>query len=85
LRPPAAVSNSIRRPPEAGSDQRRRVGAIIAASSGNLVEWFDFCIYAFCAIHSVPPCSPQADPTAQLLNTAEVFAAGLLMRPSISP
>ena len=32
-------------------EQRRRIGAIVAASSGNLVEWFDFYIYAFCAIY----------------------------------
>jgi MHS family alpha-ketoglutarate permease-like MFS transporter len=62
-------------------ERRRRIGAIIAASSGNLVEWFDFYIYAFCAIYFAPAFFPQSDPTAQLLNTAGVFAAGFLMRP----
>jgi MHS family dicarboxylic acid transporter PcaT-like MFS transporter len=62
-------------------ERRRRIGAIIAASSGNLVEWFDFYIYAFCAIYFAPAFFPKADPTAQLLNTAGVFAAGFLMRP----
>ncbi len=56
---------------------RKRVFAIVAASSGNLVEWFDFYIYAFCAIYFAPSFFPKADPTAQLLNTAGVFAAGL--------
>ncbi|PMY00605.1 alpha-ketoglutarate permease, partial [Pseudomonas sp. GW460-13] len=30
---------------------RKRIYAIVAASSGNLVEWFDFYVYAFCAIY----------------------------------
>lgn len=60
---------------------RKRIFAIVAASSGNLVEWFDFYIYAFCAIYFAPSFFPKADPTAQLLNTAGVFAAGFLMRP----
>ncbi|HEY6640905.1 MFS family transporter, partial [Povalibacter sp.] len=50
-------------------------------SSGNLVEWFDFYVYAFCAIYFAPSFFPQADPTAQLLSSAGVFAAGFLMRP----
>jgi MHS family dicarboxylic acid transporter PcaT-like MFS transporter len=63
------------------ADRRHRIGAIIAASSGNLVEWFDFYIYAFCAIYFAPSFFPKSDQTAQLLNTAAVFAAGFLMRP----
>ncbi|PBQ75286.1 hypothetical protein COD42_27680, partial [Escherichia coli] len=30
------------------SDTRRRIWAIVGASSGNLVEWFDFYVYSFC-------------------------------------
>jgi len=45
------------------------------------VEWFDFYIYAFCAIYFAHIFFPKADPTVQLLNTAGVFAAGFLMRP----
>ena len=62
-------------------EKRRRIFAIVAASSGNLVEWFDFYVYAFCAIYFAPAFFPKSDPTAQLLNTAGVFAAGFLMRP----
>lgn len=62
-------------------EKRKRIFAIVAASSGNLVEWFDFYVYAFCAIYFAPLFFPSADPTAQLLNTAGVFAAGFLMRP----
>lgn len=29
-------------------EMRRRIWAIVGASSGNLVEWFDFYVYSFC-------------------------------------
>ena len=63
------------------AEKRQRIFAIIAASSGNLVEWFDFYVYAFCAVYFAPSFFPKSDPTTQLLNTAGVFAAGFLMRP----
>lgn len=62
-------------------EKRHRIFAIMAASSGNLVEWFDFYVYAFSALYFAPAFFPKSDPTAQLLNTAGVFAAGFLMRP----
>ncbi|MBD8705268.1 MFS transporter [Pseudomonas sp. CFBP 13711] len=64
-----------------GEERRKRIFAIVGASSGNLVEWFDFYVYAFCAIYLAPAFFPSDDPTVQLLNTAGVFAAGFLMRP----
>jgi MHS family alpha-ketoglutarate permease-like MFS transporter len=60
---------------------RQRVFAIVGASSGNLVEWFDFYIYSFCALYFSSAFFPKQNPTAQLLNTAGIFAAGFLMRP----
>lgn len=76
-----ASTADISTAPPSPEETRKRVFAIVAASSGNLVEWFDFYIYAFCAIYFAPSFFPKADPTAQLLNTAGVFAAGFLMRP----
>lgn len=67
--------------PYTAEERRKRIFAIVAASSGNLVEWFDFYIYAFGAIYFAPAFFPKSDPTVQLLNTAGVFAAGFLMRP----
>ncbi|MES2072019.1 MAG: MFS family transporter [Pseudomonadota bacterium] len=69
------------KPAEKRADERRRIFAILGASSGNLVEWFDFYVYSFCAIYFAPAFFPKGDPTTQLLNTAGVFAAGFLMRP----
>jgi MHS family alpha-ketoglutarate permease-like MFS transporter len=60
---------------------RQRVFAIVGASSGNLVEWFDFYIYSFCALYFSSAFFPKDNPTTQLLNTAGIFAAGFLMRP----
>jgi len=55
--------------------------AIIGASSGNLVEWFDFYTYSFTAIYFASSFFPSSDPTNELLNTAGVFAVGFFMRP----
>ncbi|MGI4984612.1 MAG: MFS family transporter [Janthinobacterium lividum] len=63
------------------ADRKRRILAIVGASSGNLVEWFDFYIYSFCSIYFAASFFPKGDATTQLLNTAGVFAAGFLMRP----
>jgi metabolite-proton symporter len=63
------------------SDKRRRIFAIVGASSGNLVEWYDFYTYAFTAIYFASAFFPSGNQTTQLLNTAGVFAAGFLMRP----
>ena len=82
------ASISFPLPPTAGGpvhydahEKRHRIFAIMAASSGNLVEWFDFYVYAFSAIYFASAFFPKGDATAQLLNTAGVFAAGFLMRP----
>lgn len=70
-----------RRVAVAGSDTRRRVWAIVGASSGNLVEWFDFYVYSFCSLYFAHIFFPDGNTTTQLLQTAGVFAAGFLMRP----
>jgi MHS family dicarboxylic acid transporter PcaT-like MFS transporter len=77
---PASVA-PIPNAPYTASEIRHRIFSIVAASSGNLVEWFDFYIYAFTSLYFAPAFFPKSDPNAQLLNTAGVFAAGFLMRP----
>jgi metabolite-proton symporter len=57
------------------------IKSILIASSGNIVEWFDFFAYAFTAIYFAPAFFPSGDSTTQLLNTAGIFAAGFFMRP----
>ncbi len=62
-------------------ETRSRIKAIMGAASGNLVEWYDFYVYSFCALYFAPEFFPKGDQTSQLLNAAGIFAAGFLMRP----
>lgn len=65
----------------AEKDKKNRIFAIVGASSGNLVEWFDFYVYSFCSIYFAAAFFPSGNSTTQLLQTAGVFAAGFFMRP----
>ena len=60
---------------------RSRLKAIIGGSAGNLVEWYDWYAYSVLSIYFAPVFFPDGDATAQLLNTAAIFAVGFLMRP----
>ena len=62
-------------------DRGRRIRAIIGASSGNLVEWYDFYAYAFTSIYFAAAFFPTGDSTSQLMATAGIFAVGFFMRP----
>ena len=78
------MSDSIGVAPSAeddAADRRRRIMAIVASSSGNLVEWYDFYCYAFFALYFAPAFFPKGDTTSQLLQTAGIFAVGFFMRP----
>jgi MFS transporter, MHS family, alpha-ketoglutarate permease len=58
-----------------------RLKAIFGGSIGNLVEWYDWYAYSAFAIYFSASFFPQGNKTAQLLNTAGIFALGFLMRP----
>jgi MHS family alpha-ketoglutarate permease-like MFS transporter len=55
--------------------------SLVGGSIGNLVEWYDWYVYSAFALYFSKSFFPQGDTTAQLLNTAAVFAIGFLMRP----
>jgi MFS transporter, MHS family, alpha-ketoglutarate permease len=68
------------------ADQRdvgvpRRIRSILAGSLGNLVEWYDWYVYAAFSLYFAKSFFPAGDDTSQLLNTAAIFAVGFLMRP----
>lgn len=65
----------------AKSDTRHRLRSILGGSAGNLVEWYDWYVYAAFSLYFAPVFFPSNDPTAQLLNTAAIFAVGFIMRP----
>jgi MHS family alpha-ketoglutarate permease-like MFS transporter len=58
-----------------------RLRSILGGSAGNLVEWYDWYAYSAFTLYFAPHFFPKGDQTAQLLNTAAVFAVGFLMRP----
>jgi MHS family alpha-ketoglutarate permease-like MFS transporter len=58
-----------------------RLGAVAGGSAGNLVEWFDWYAYSATALYFAPIFFPKGDQTAQLLQTAAVFAVGFFARP----
>lgn len=64
-----------------GLTKAQKIRSIIAASSGNLVEWFDFYIYAFTAVYFAHNFSNSDNPTIQQISAFGVFAAGFFMRP----
>ncbi|SFP88490.1 MFS transporter [Hymenobacter arizonensis] len=66
-------------PPSARPISRLR--SIVSGSIGNLVEWYDWYAYSAFALYFAPVFFPKGSPTAQLLNTAAIFAVGFLMRP----
>ena len=62
-------------------DVEHRLKSIFGGSIGNLVEWYDWYSYSAFALYFSPVFFPDSDATAQLLNTAGIFAVGFLMRP----
>ncbi|GAB3636281.1 MFS transporter [Hymenobacter arcticus] len=60
---------------------RRRLRAILSGSVGNLVEWYDWYVFSSFSLYFSASFFPSGDATAQLLQTAGIFALGFLMRP----
>ncbi len=59
----------------------KRLKNIVGGSAGNLVEWFDWYVYSAFALYFAHAFFPTGDQTAQLLQTAAIFAVGFVMRP----
>jgi MFS transporter, MHS family, alpha-ketoglutarate permease len=60
---------------------RTVAGNVMRGSLGNLIEWYDWYAYAAFSIYFAGVFFPSSNPTAQLLNTAGIFAVGFLVRP----
>lgn len=60
---------------------RQRLKSIIRGSVGNMIEWYDWYVYAAFSIYFAKAFFPHGDMTAQLLNTSAIFAVGFFMRP----
>lgn len=55
--------------------------SIFRGSIGNLIEWYDWYAYAAFSIYFAKSFFPHGNLTAQLMNTAAIFAVGFFMRP----
>ena len=63
-------------------ERRSRIRGIVGAASGNLVEWFDFYIYAvFASYFTHALTAPDMDATTKGIYVWGVFAASFFMRP----
>ena len=62
-------------------EARQRIRAIFGGSVGNLVEWYDWYTYSAFALYFAGAFFPPGSATAQLINSAAVFAVGFFMRP----
>ncbi|WP_397451568.1 MFS transporter [Pseudomonas sp. NA-150] len=79
------TSNTLSQGSAAVSTKERSTGnrlkSIFSGSVGNMVEWYDWYVYAAFSLYFAKSFFPKGDTTAQLLNTAAIFAVGFLMRP----
>jgi len=55
--------------------------AIVATSIGNMLEWYDFTVYALFAGYIAANFFPGSDPGTQLLETFLFFGLGFVVRP----
>ena len=77
--PPSEVHEPAREATEAKKHAPRQ---LIAASIGNVVEWYDWYAYSFLAVYFSVQIFPENESDlTKLLNAFAVFAVGFFMRP----
>lgn len=62
-------------------DKQMLKKAILAASLGNAMEWYDFGVYSYVAVIIGKIFFPSNSPVAQLLATFATFAVAFIVRP----
>src|SRR3954464_9783247 len=55
--------------------------AVSAAVIGNVLEWYDFAVYAYVAAYIAKNFFPQGDPVTALLATFLAYGLGFVARP----
>ena len=68
----------------AGRAARRAIRArrvVIAASVGNIIEWYDFYIFGSLAAILAVKFFEKGHPVAAFLSTVAIFSVGFLIRP----
>jgi len=61
--------------------QQSLSGVIVAATIGNVLEWFDFLVYGYFAVTIAEVFFPAGNPTISLLITFGTFGLSYLVRP----
>jgi MFS transporter, MHS family, proline/betaine transporter len=62
-------------------DRPRARRAVAAAVVGNVLEWYDFAVYAYMATIIAKKFFPASDEVTSLLSTFAAFGIGFVMRP----
>ena len=79
--PAAASLRSEPVPATALRTPAAKTRAIIATSIGNMLEWYDFTVYALFAGYIAANFFPSSDPGTQLVETFLFFGLGFVVRP----
>ena len=77
---PNSASHGTAATPAAEKTTGSRLKSIFSGSVGNMVEWYDWYVYAAFSLYFAKVFFPKGDTTAQLLNTAAIFAVGFAGR-----
>jgi len=75
----AVVTDAPR--PVASHEERSSKRAVIAASAGNALEWYDFTVYALFAVYIGQNFFQNENPTVQLMASFLAFGLGYVARP----
>lgn len=67
--------------PTPGADPAQRRRALLAGSIGNVIEWYDFGVYAYFATVIAATFFPDGHSVAALLSSFAVFAVAYFFRP----
>jgi MFS transporter, MHS family, proline/betaine transporter len=63
------------------ADRQAARRAVVAAIVGNVLEWYDFAVYAYMARLVAKAFFPTGDDVTSLLSTFAAFGVGFVMRP----
>ncbi|WP_215904564.1 MFS transporter [Acinetobacter bereziniae] len=75
------IDNVSRSTDEVPTMDAARKKSLVASGVGNLLEWYDWTIYAVASVYIASALFDKADPTSALLSTLAVFAVGFISRP----
>jgi MHS family proline/betaine transporter-like MFS transporter len=74
-----SASTPLQHTPQTSAQASKR--AVIAASTGNALEWYDFTVYALFAVYIGQNFFQNENPTVQLMASFLAFGLGYVARP----